>query len=168
MNLKIWHEVWGARSLSCWCWVILAFQPNIPWWGHYIQPLVTILSHTGSSACPCHSSSVFSRVEWHSPFPTLFCQPECLGSGLNITCLHQPVVLGSKLPVFEISSPSWFPFTLAFVCSGRCHSVQKVASPRESDLELNPPLAVLIHTSQCWQPSSPDTFRHILEKYLFV
>lgn len=68
----------------------------------------------------------------------------------------------------EISSPSWFPFTLAFVCSGSCRSVQKVASPRESDLELNPPLAVLIHTSQCWQPSSPDTFRHILEKYLFV
>lgn len=25
MNLKIWHEVWGARSLSCWCWVILSF-----------------------------------------------------------------------------------------------------------------------------------------------
>lgn len=46
-----------------------------------VRPLnlatVTILSHTGSSACPCHSSSIFSHIEWlSSPFSTLFCQPQ--------------------------------------------------------------------------------------------
>lgn len=111
---------------------------------HSLSPLSVTLVHQHVPV------TVFSHVEWHSPsFSILFCQPEYLGSGLNITCLHQPVVLGSKLPVFKTSSPSWFPSTLAFVCSGSCHSVQKVANPRESDLELNPPLAVLIHTSQC-------------------
>lgn len=39
MNLKIWHEVWGARSLSCWCWVILFLTQ------HSLSPFSVPLVH---------------------------------------------------------------------------------------------------------------------------
>lgn len=81
---------------------------------------------------------------------------ECLGPGLNLTSFISPwfrikaVSVRDWLQLFlQKCSPFWCVLTFPFGCPDSCHSAQKVASPRESYLELNPPLAVLIHTSQC-------------------
>lgn len=114
---------------------------------------------SGSSACPCHSSkcSLSCRITLFSPFLLCFASLRVSWPWVEFNFLSLTHGFGSKVLALEISNSS--------SCRNAAHSglsspfpldaraavtqLRKVASPRESYLELNPPLAVLIHTSQC-------------------
>lgn len=128
-----------------------------------VRPLSLAMFHHSQSHCFISRSlsqqqySRSCRIILFSPFLLCFASLRVSWPWVEFNFLSSAHSFGSKLLVLEISNSS--------SCRNAAHSglsspfpldapaavtrLRKVASPRESYLELNPPLAVLIHTSQC-------------------